>query len=98
MKPACCRRLPGWPIGALGGVACVASRGGASAGVSEPETAARHAAGGGEAHVLSASAPAGGGDVSLTLTLGRLPGDGEAEVLALVAALAAGALAPVRPG
>lgn len=82
---------------ALHGVACVASHRGASAGASDPEAAAGHAASGAEAHVLAASAPSAAGDVTLTLTLGRPPGDGEAEVLGLVASLAASALSAAEP-
>lgn len=82
---------------ALGGVACVAARDAVSAGASDPDAAGQHAAGGTEAHVLVASAPSSAGCVTLTLTLGRRHGDGELEILALIAALAAGAMDRLAP-
>ena len=70
---------------ALGGLACVASRGTETAG------AVTMTAGGppaGEAHVLVASAGDGEGRVVLTLTLAGPPAPGLAELLGMVAAFA----------
>ena len=46
----------------------------------------------GAAHVIVSSAPCGDGDVTLTLTLGGDAGDGQAELLDLIATMAAGAI------
>ena len=43
--------------------------------------------------MIVASAPCGAGRLALTLTLGRAAGEGQAELLGLIAAMAAGALA-----
>ena len=45
------------------------------------------------AHVIVSSAPCGTSRLALTLTLGRAAGEGQAELLGLIAAMAAGALA-----
>jgi excisionase family DNA binding protein len=74
----------------LGAISCVASCAGASAGVSAP-----HATTGGRpttatsAHVVVASAPCGADELTLTLTLGAPAGEGQAELLGLIASTAA---------
>ena len=79
---------------ALEGISCVASYEGESAGASGVP-----AASGGErstqsnsAHVIVSSAPSGGKPLTLTLTLGRPAREGQAELLGLIAAMAADAL------
>jgi hypothetical protein len=47
----------------------------------------------GAAHVIVTSAPPGGADVTLTLTLGDSAGEGRSELLKLIATMAAGAIA-----
>jgi excisionase family DNA binding protein len=81
-------------VEALAGIACVASCRDASAGATDAEAGAGHAASGAVTRVLTASAPCGGEAVTLTLTLGRDAGEGETDVLALIAAFAAAAAAP----
>jgi excisionase family DNA binding protein len=78
---------------ALGAISCVASHGGESAGASGLRPGDHAAPQNGAAHVVLASAPCGGSDVSLTLTLGGSAGEGQSELLGLVAAMAAGAIA-----
>jgi len=90
--PAVLRAAAALATRALGGLTCVASRGTESAGAADAGAAALHQAAAGAAHVLVASAPSPGGKLTLTLTLGRPPGPGEAELLTLVAAIAASAL------
>jgi excisionase family DNA binding protein len=80
-------------VQALAGMACVAGAGGVSAGATDAEACARHAGSGEDARVLSASAPCATDALTLTLTLAREPGAADSDVLGLVAALAAGALA-----
>ena len=75
---------------ALGAISCVASCCGESAGASglragDPATQT------GAAHVIVSSAPCGDSEVALTLTLGGDAGDGQAELLGLIATMAAGA-------
>jgi excisionase family DNA binding protein len=77
---------------ALGAISCVASCGGESAGASGLSPVAQTSAQSGAAHVIVASAPCGGDTVSLTLTLAGDAGDGQAELLGLVATMAAGAI------
>ncbi len=79
---------------ALEGISCVASYEGESAGASGMPAAA-----GGErstqsnsAHVIVSSAPSRGLPLTLTLTLGRPAREGQAELLGLIAAMAADAL------
>ncbi|MCX6363456.1 MAG: GAF domain-containing protein [Actinobacteria bacterium] len=80
---------------ALDAMSCVASCGGSTAGA----TNAPSGAGGGgttqtdTAHVIVSTAPCGTSQLALTLTLSRAAGEGQAELLGLVAAMAAGAIA-----
>ena len=80
---------------ALGAISCVASHGGESAGASGLRPGDQ-AAQSGTAHVIVSSAPCGDGEVALTLTLGGDAGDGQAELLGLIATMAAGAIAGAR--
>jgi len=77
---------------ALGAISCVASHGGASAGASGLDPADQALAQTGSARVIVAAAPCGDAEVTLTTTLGGDAGDGQAELLALVATMAAGAI------
>jgi excisionase family DNA binding protein len=80
---------------ALEAVSCVAGCNGISAGA----TGAPGGAGGARstqtdaAYVIVSTAPCGAGRLALTLTLRRAAGDGQAELLGLIAAIAASALA-----
>ena len=76
---------------ALGAISCVASCRGESAGASGLR-AGDHAVQTGAAHVIVSSAPCGDAEVALTLTLGGDAGDGQAELLGLIATMAAGAI------
>lgn len=76
---------------ALGGISCVASLAGESAGASGLKAGEQAAARSGAAHVVVASAPCGDDTVSLTLTMADDAGDGQAELLGLVATMTAGA-------
>ena len=78
---------------ALGAISCVASCGGESAGASGLRPGDQATAQTGAAHVIVAAAPCGGDEIALTLTLGGDAGDGQAELLDLVATMAAGAIA-----
>jgi len=82
---------------ALGAISCVASCRGESAGASGLRPDDQPAAQTGAAHVIVSSAPCGGDQVTLTLTLGGDAGDGQAELLGLVATMAAGALGSSLP-
>ena len=82
---------------ALGAISCVASCRGESAGASGLRPAGDSAAQSGAAHVLVATAPCGDGEVTLTVTLGGDAGDGQAELLGLVATMAAGAVEAAGP-
>ncbi len=82
---------------ALGAISCVASHGGESAGASCLRPGDQPAAQSGAAHVIVSSAPCGDDEVTLTLTLGGDAGDGQAELLTLVATMAAGALGSSHP-
>ncbi len=77
---------------ALGAISCVANCGGESAGASGLRSGAQALAQTGAAHVIVSSAPCGDGEVTLTLTLGGDAGDGQAELLGLIATMAAGAI------
>jgi len=76
---------------ALGAISGVASCRGQSAGASGLR-AGDPAAQTGAAHVIVSSAPCGDSEVALTLTLSGDAGDGQAELLGLVATMAAGAI------
>ena len=77
---------------ALGAISCVASCGGDSAGASGLPAGDQQLQQSGSAHVIVSSAPCGDDLVTLTLTLGGEAGEGQAELLALVATMAAGAI------
>jgi hypothetical protein len=47
--------------------------------------------------VIVSSTPCGDNDLTLTLTLGSAAGDGQSELLALIATMAAGAIAGPEP-
>ncbi len=81
---------------ALGAISCVASCGGESAGASGLRPGDQATAHMGAAHVIVAAAPCDGDELALTLTLGSDAGDGQAELLDLVATMAAGAIAETR--
>lgn len=81
---------------ALGAISCVASCGGESAGASGLRLGDQAVAQSGTAHVIVSSAPCGESAVALTLTLGGDAGDGQAELLGLIATMAAGAIASGR--
>ena len=79
---------------ALDAVSCVADCNGVSAGATGASGAA--AAGPTQtdtAYVIVSTAPRGESRLALTLTLSRAAGEGQAELLGLIAAMAAGALA-----
>jgi hypothetical protein len=79
---------------ALDAMSCVASGDGVTAGA----TGAPRGPGGATttqtdtAHVIVSRAPCGAGLLELTLTLSRAAGEGQAELLGLIATIAAGAL------
>jgi excisionase family DNA binding protein len=77
---------------ALGAISCVASYCAESAGASGLRPGDRAASQSGAAHVVVASAPCGDDEVTLTLTLASDVGEGQAELLGLIATMAAGAL------
>ena len=81
---------------ALGAISCVASCAGASAGASGLRPGDQAKAQTGSAHVIVASAPCGDAEVALTLTLAGDAGDGQDELLSLVATMAAGAIQSAR--
>ena len=72
---------------AFGAISCVASVGGESAGATGGTTQTD------TAHVIVSSAPCGASQLALTLTLNRTAGEGQVELLGLIAAMAAGAIA-----
>jgi len=82
---------------ALGAISCVASCRGESAGASGLRPGEQATARSGAAHVIVASAPCGRDEVTLTLTLSGDAGDGQTELLGLVATMAAGALGSCDP-
>ncbi len=77
---------------ALNAISCVASCGGDSAGASGVAPGDQALPQNGSAHVIVASAPCGDDLVTLTLTLGGEAGEGQTELLSLVATMAAGAM------
>jgi excisionase family DNA binding protein len=77
---------------ALGAISCVASCSGESAGASGVSAADLPLPQSGSAHVIVSSAPCADDAVTLTLTLGGEAGDGQTELLGLVATMAAGAI------
>ena len=85
---------------ALAAMSCVASYNGATAGA----TGSPSGSGKGgttqtdTAHVIVSTAPCDANLLALTLTLGRAAGEGQAELLGLIAAMAAGALAGLPAG
>ncbi len=82
---------------ALGAISCVASCRGESAGASGLRPGEQATARSGAAHVIVATAPCGRDEVTLTLTLSGDAGDGQTELLGLVATMAAGALGSCDP-
>ncbi len=80
---------------AFGAISCVASRGAESAGASGLLPGDQQTAQSGAAHVIVAAAPCDGDEVRLMLTLAGDAGEGEPELLELVATMAAGAIAAV---
>ncbi len=79
---------------ALDGISCVASCGDESAGASGliPTGGGTRSTQTDSAHVIVSSAPCASSQVTLTLTLGRRSREAQAELLGLIAALAAGAI------
>jgi len=75
---------------AFGAISCVASVGGESAGATGATGGATQTD---TAHVIVSSAPCGASQLALTLTLSRTAGEGQVELLGLIAAMAAGAIA-----
>jgi len=75
---------------AFGAISCVASVGGESAGATGATGGATQTD---TAHVIVSTAPCGASQLALTLTLSRAAGEGQAELLGLIAAMAAGAIA-----
>jgi excisionase family DNA binding protein len=75
---------------AFGAISCVASVGGESAGATGTTGGATQTD---TAHVIVSTAPCGASQLALTLTLSRAAGEGHAELLGLIAAMAAGAIA-----
>ena len=81
---------------ALGAISCVASYAGESAGASGLRPGDQAKAQTGSAHVIVAAAPCGDAEVALTLTLAGDAGDGQDELLGLVATMAAGSIQSAR--
>jgi hypothetical protein len=81
---------------ALDAISCVASWDGESAGASGLRLGDQSVTQTGSAHVIVACAPCGDAQVALTLTLGGDAGEGQAELLGLVATMAAGAIQGAR--
>ena len=81
---------------ALSGLSCVAGRGDVTAGAAGAG-AATQGTRTDAAHVIVSSAPSAGEQLTLTLTLARPAGEGQAELLGLIASLAAGAVASLPP-
>ena len=77
---------------ALGAISCVASCRGESAGASGVPPGDAGTTQTDSAHVIVSSAPCADDQLTLTLTLGHSAGDGQAELLGLIATMAAGAL------
>jgi excisionase family DNA binding protein len=84
----------------LEAMSCVASCRGESAGASGLATGAtaQRSTQSNTAHVIVSSAPCGRDQITLTLTLGSAASEGQAELLGLIASMAAGALAELPAG
>jgi hypothetical protein len=80
---------------ALDALSCVASCDGSAAGATGATTgsASGRTTQTDTAHVIVSTTPCGESQLALTLTLSRTAGEGQAELLGLIAAIAAGALA-----
>ena len=78
---------------ALDAMSCVAGCDGVSAGATGAPSGGGRTTQTDTAYVIVSTAPCGESQLALTLTLGRAAGEGQAELLGLVAAMAAGALA-----
>jgi len=78
---------------ALDAMSCVAGCDGVSAGATGAPSGDGRTTQTDTAYVIVSTAPCGESQLALTLTLGRAAGEGQAELLGLVAAMAAGALA-----
>ncbi len=76
----------------LGAISCVASFRGASAGASSVRSGKGGTTQTDSAHVIVSSAPRGDDQLTLTVTLGNAIGNGQTELLGLIATIAAGAL------
>jgi hypothetical protein len=74
-------------------MSCVAGCDGVSAGATGAPSGGGRTTQTDTAYVIVSTAPCGESQLALTLTLGRAAGEGQAELLGLVAAMAAGALA-----
>ena len=85
---------------ALDALSCVAGCNGVSAGATGApgEAGAARTTQTDTAYVIVSTAPCGENQLALTLTLGHAAGEGQAELLGLVAAMAAGALAGLPAG
>jgi excisionase family DNA binding protein len=77
---------------ALDAVSCVAGCGGVSAGAAGAPVGAGGTTRTDAAHVIVSTAPCDDSQLALTLTLSHVAGEGQAELLGLIAAMAAGAL------
>ncbi|MCX6374266.1 MAG: GAF domain-containing protein [Actinobacteria bacterium] len=87
---------------AFGAISCVASVGGASAGAfGAGRVAARPASGnaerGANASLVVSRDPSGRTDLTLAVTLGEPPGEGQVELLDFIVAITAGVMAPAGP-
>ncbi len=87
---------------AFGAISCVASVGGESAGAfGAGRVAARPASGNAErgtnASLVVSRDPSGRTDLTLAVTLGEPPGEGQVELLDFIVAVTAGAVAPAGP-
>ena len=78
---------------AFGAISCVASCGGESAGAFGASAAHATPARGADASLIVARDPSGATDLTLAVTLRCAPGEGQAELLDFIAALAAAATA-----
>jgi excisionase family DNA binding protein len=81
---------------ALGAISCVASCRGESAGASGLPPGGQSLPQSGSAHVIVSAAPCGGDALTLTLTLAGEAGEGQPELLGLVATLSAGAIGSLQ--
>lgn len=84
---------------ALDAMSCVVSCHGSTAGATGATSGAgsRGTTRTDTAHVIVSTAPCGASQLALTLTLSRPAGEGQAELLGLIAAMAAGALTDLPP-